>query len=179
MNEPIKIPLWLAVHYKKNGRCNLVWPSWLEPDSLERNIAQEKNPQSAEGFSAVPYHYAEICKLVLDHFHDEHGDSQKVSSLVQDLQNIRLDRMVVGLNEMANLARDQKYESLTNVFFQNIGAVELLPSKRYMLKSLDLFFKMKKDSGSGFGGRVGEAGGGGYDDDGQRGPVRRLRRFQA
>ena len=112
---------------------------WLEPDSLDEKIAAEKSSQT---FTDVPFYYGEVAKMILDNFSDDHPDSRKIRSLVNDLQTIRHDRINVGLKQMAGAAARGDYDGLQIVRLPNASAVDLLPTKGVICKSLDAFFKM-------------------------------------
>jgi hypothetical protein len=92
------------VHFKKAGRCKLHWPFWLNPENIETLIEEEKNEGS---FSSLDFHHAEMAKIILDVFGDElvdargrtdPGRKERISALLADLQNIRKDRLIIGLN---------------------------------------------------------------------------------
>jgi GINS complex subunit 2 len=39
---PMHVPLWLAVHMKKQQKCRIVPPTWMERDLLEDKKEEEK-----------------------------------------------------------------------------------------------------------------------------------------
>jgi len=160
------------VHLKKQQKCKLEWPEWMQPEKMEERIAQEK---SKNNFSNLPFHYGEIGKLILDHFSTDHPEARKISSLLIDLQSIRMDRVVVGLNDIADAVSNGGYVS--DVGLPGISSIDLLPTKRYMTKSMDQFvsFNSGGDEGDRLGGDDDDS-----DNDGARrssGRKIRLRRF--
>ena len=145
----------------------------MQPEKMEERIAQEK---SQKNYSKLPFHYGEIGKLILDHFSTDHPEARKISSLLIDLQNIRMDRVVVGLNLIANEVSDGG-GYVRSVKLPGISSIDLLPTKRYMTKSMDQFasFKSGNDEGDRLGGDDDDS-----DNDGARGSSGRkvrLRRF--
>lgn len=42
---PLHIPLWLAIHMKKQQKCRIVPPSWIDKDILEDAKEFEKRTQ--------------------------------------------------------------------------------------------------------------------------------------
>lgn len=39
---PMHVPLWLAIHMKKQQKCRIVPPIWMDRDSLEDKKEEEK-----------------------------------------------------------------------------------------------------------------------------------------
>lgn len=39
---PLHVPLWLAIHMKKQQKCRIVPPVWMERDLLEDQKEEEK-----------------------------------------------------------------------------------------------------------------------------------------
>lgn len=39
---PVHVPLWLAIHMKKQQKCRIVPPTWMEVDLLEEICEEEK-----------------------------------------------------------------------------------------------------------------------------------------
>jgi GINS complex subunit 2 len=58
-----QVPLWIALALKKHGKCTLLLPAWLEPDSLTTEV---ENEISRPDFSKLPFHWLEIASLILN-----------------------------------------------------------------------------------------------------------------
>jgi GINS complex subunit 2 len=39
---PVHVPLWLAIHLRKQQKCRLVPPEWMDKDLLEELKEEEK-----------------------------------------------------------------------------------------------------------------------------------------
>lgn len=39
---PLHVPLWMAVHLRKQQRCRIVAPDWMDVDQLEEIKEEEK-----------------------------------------------------------------------------------------------------------------------------------------
>ena len=91
---PCSVPLWLAVTLRKRGKCTILTPDWMSVQSLEQNIANERNQDIWE---PLPFHYREISHLLLNQARDDVPNPDKVQVLLQDLENVRMDRAKLGI----------------------------------------------------------------------------------
>jgi GINS complex subunit 2 len=92
--DPCVVPLWLAITLRKRGKCIIVIPEWMSVASLEQNILNEK---SDEHFEPLQFHYKEISQLLLNYARDDVKEPDRVSALLQDIENIRMDRAKMGM----------------------------------------------------------------------------------
>lgn len=92
--DPCVVPLWLAITLRKRGKCTIVIPDWMSTSSLEQNILNEK---SRETFEPLPFHYREISQLLLNYARDDIKEPDRVAALLQDIDNIRMDRAKMGM----------------------------------------------------------------------------------
>lgn len=133
--EPCEVPLWFAIQLRCSGKCTIVIPKWLHVENLKEKLEIEKSME--DNFTDLPYHYVEISKLLLTHAKEDFDSPDEVGTLVRDLENVRMDRMLgVGiLGKMANsLARDESTRNIVN--FVNLSAMELLTIRQYLSGSL-------------------------------------------
>lgn len=136
-----EVPLWLAIELKKNEKCKLQKPEWLSVEFLENTIGNEK---AAENLQSIPYHYMELAQLILTNFKDEFTETDKILALLQDLENVRMDRLRSGLEKIAENVKDgQKTES---VIVTNIGSMEVLAIQNFVIESLVNFDALFPDS---------------------------------
>jgi GINS complex subunit 2 len=92
--DPCVVPLWLAITLRKRGKCTIVIPDWMSTSSLEQNILNEK---SRETFEPLPFHYREISQLLLNYARDDIKEPDRAAALLQDIDNIRMDRAKMGM----------------------------------------------------------------------------------
>lgn len=92
--DPCVVPLWLAITLRKRGKCVIVIPEWMSVTSLEQNILNEKKD---EHFEPLQFHYKEISQLLLNYARDDVREPDRVSALLQDIENIRMDRAKMGM----------------------------------------------------------------------------------
>lgn len=87
---PCVLPLWLAITLRKRGKCTIQPPGWMAVDALEQSIEYER---TAQVLGEIPFHYMEIAQLILQHARADVKSADQVAVLLQDLENIRLDRI--------------------------------------------------------------------------------------
>lgn len=57
-----KIPLWTALLFKQKLNCTIIPPTWLQLQSLENSLREEK---ADEKFSDLPFHWLQIAFTLL------------------------------------------------------------------------------------------------------------------
>jgi GINS complex subunit 2 len=192
---PCDVPLWLAVTLRKRSKCVIRMPNWMSVGNLENVVNHERSEQS---LGKLPFHYLEISHLLMNNAHEDIQEPEKVSALLQDLEQIRMDRIRMGI---ANIAETVKQDqSVVSTSLNNVGALEILAMKDFFLGSLDAFLWLRppedanreiESSRSGAGQRrtIAETttgnGVGEYDTPMQAaagangaGPTRKLRKFR-
>lgn len=92
--DPCIVPLWLAITLRKRGKCTIVIPDWMSAASLEQNIINEK---SQDVFTQIPFHYREISQLLLNYARDDVREPDRTAALLQDIDNVRMDRAKMGM----------------------------------------------------------------------------------
>ena len=92
--ELYDVPLWLAINLSKRNKCTIIIPDWMSVEALEQNNSNEKNLSL---FEPLPFHYQEISQLLFIHAKKEIKSPDTVGALLQDIQNIRMDRAQIGL----------------------------------------------------------------------------------
>jgi GINS complex subunit 2 len=60
-NKPVKVPLWLAVQFKKNKKCRIVPPIWLDLEFLSGKVELEKGNDSLQD---LPFYFFEIYQIL-------------------------------------------------------------------------------------------------------------------
>ena len=91
-------------------------PLWLNHDYLTKVKAMERELE--EVFSEeIPYYYFEMANLLFNHCADEFQHLQKMKSIVEDIFELRKEKLVRVLKNIDSKA-PVKYLS-------NVGAVEL------------------------------------------------------
>jgi|MDTB01.2.fsa_nt_gb GINS complex subunit 2 len=164
------VPIWLALHLRKSNRCNIVIPEWLEANKLKLVLEDEKGARDT--FQPMPFHYIEIAQMLLTFARDDFPNPDEVSTLVRDVENIRMDRLRLGAMNIAQAVKDDR-TLVPNVGLTNISAIEILAVRRFLAESLATFKKLVRPDPS-------REAASGYDDESssRQAAPRRLRRFR-
>jgi GINS complex subunit 2 len=135
---PCEVPLWLAVTLRKRSKCIIRMPDWLQVENLERIVEHERSQSS---LGDLPFHYLEIAHILFKHAKDDIINPEKVATLLQDLEQIRMDRLRIGIAQIAmNVHEDQ---SMVAVTLNNVASMEILSIKEFFLGSLDAFLWLR------------------------------------
>jgi GINS complex subunit 2 len=59
--KPVKVPLWLAVQFKKSKKCKIVPPTWMNDEFLLEKVGQEKENIFLQ---ELPYYFYEISQIL-------------------------------------------------------------------------------------------------------------------
>lgn len=134
---PCELPLWLAITLRRKGKCIIQPPDWMSVESLERFVAHERTEAT---FESLPFYYIEISQLLLIHAKDDFIQIDKISALLKDLENIRMDRARVGLLDIADRVRNGN--AVLSVGLRNVSSAEIQALKPVFLQSLRIFKKL-------------------------------------
>ncbi|CEG37535.1 dna replication complex gins protein psf2 [Plasmopara halstedii] len=139
------VPLWLAIMLKQVHKCRILAPSWLSVDYLSAQLEREK---TSEVFEELPFHYLEIASLLLQNAPEDLEQSEHLRILLEDLQNVRQDKIRNGL---AKIALDvQNGGTALAIQMNNISALEITSVREFMLGSLNQFYQLSQlTAGSG------------------------------
>ena len=138
---PCDVPLWLAITMRRKGKCTIQIPEWMSAESLERYVARERTEAL---FEDLPFHYIEISQLLLIHAKDDILMRDKVATLLQDLENIRMDRARMGLLDIADRVRSG--EAVLSVGLKNLSCAEIQSLKPVFVQALGIFKKLTDSS---------------------------------
>jgi GINS complex subunit 2 len=162
---PAVVPLWLAITLRKRGKCTVQIPEWMTVAALEARVTTERTQGT---LSDLPFHYMEIAQLLITHAKEDIVSPDRVAVLLQDIENIRMDRIKLGVMGVADSISKNRAVVFANL--NNASAMEILTMKRFFLSSMDTFYKLcpSVDAPPAFQGDGGESGAGG----------RKLRKFR-
>lgn len=99
-NKMIQVPLWLAVNYRKNKKCKIMIPSYLETNFLTTKIEQEK--ESKGTLTQLPNFFFEIAQILFSQAEEDFFDIKLTRGMVEDLAAMRVEKInqiLEGLNE--------------------------------------------------------------------------------
>lgn len=136
---PTAVPLWLAVTLRKRGKCTIQIPEWMTVAVLETVVAEERSQKS---LAALPFHYIEIAQLILNHAREDVTSPDRIAVLLQDIENIRMDRIRLGVMSIADRIKNTD-EGVLFAALNNVSAMEVFAMKRFFLGSMGAFYQLK------------------------------------
>lgn len=142
----VSVPLWLALALKKMAKCRILQPAWLSVQFLSAKLSKEKE---GDAFEQMPYHYMELASLVFQHAPDDMEDLVKIRTLMEDIQNVRQDKIRNGLQRIASDV--QSGGTASAVKMNNVGALEINSVRDFMVESLDKFYQLSAQNSEEFG----------------------------
>ncbi|KAI8639478.1 DNA replication complex GINS protein PSF2 [Parasitella parasitica] len=111
----IEVPIWLALLMKKNDKCSIVCPDWLNVEYLKnRQEEEEKN----EEFSKLPFHYMELSQMLLETASDDIPNAEQIRKLLKDLRETRQAKSRAGLDVL-----DDKWLGMNNLSLMEINEI--------------------------------------------------------
>lgn len=185
-NQRAKVPLWLGLSLKKQKKCRLVLPEWLDSEHLAEVLRQERAQEGI--FQDLPFYYVEIATLLLATAADEFPMPDRTRSLVEDIENVRMEKIRRGLQGMSDTVL--RGRSVMSTKMNHVGAMEITTVRGFLTEAMGLFYTLSGQEVVAQGG--GREGGGGRrlgvggaasvagerTGSGRNGPPRKLRRFR-
>ncbi|OAF67884.1 GINS complex subunit 2 [Intoshia linei] len=96
----ITVPIWVAVNFKKNNKCDIISPKWFNVDYLENFKSEELD---SELFIKPPNdNFMVISQILLNESIQSIPDADKVRSLMKDIDDIRQAKLRSSINVLIN-----------------------------------------------------------------------------
>lgn len=140
------VPLWLAVLLKRQDRCTLVYPHWLDVAYLKTMLDTE-HVQPA--FAALPYLWQPLSHIVTTEAGDDfQGNLDELNQLLQELREVRLTKVRQGVLN----AND------SHLRMDGLGAVELNCVRPVLARTMRTLQRVRDAPGEtpGVGGSLGD-----------------------
>lgn len=132
---PLHIPLWIAIHLRKQQKCRIVTPEWMEVEFLEDLKEEEKR---TNGFLKMPSpHYMIIAKLVMGAAMEDITNSEQIKTLIKDLFDMRTSKLRKLID--AILGGDEANSKL-----DNITMLELHSVRPFVTHAMDLISRLER-----------------------------------
>ncbi|GJJ07176.1 hypothetical protein Clacol_001376 [Clathrus columnatus] len=128
-----KVPLWFAVNLKLKKKCRIVPPVWLSIEFLQERLSQET---LSEEFTAFPFRFAEISKVLLDVASDDLHNPDRLRSLLKDLREARQAKSREGLRKL-------NHEMLE---IPNLCSMELNEIRPFFARAMDVMIRLQSDA---------------------------------
>lgn len=130
---PVQVPLWLAIHLRKQDKCRIKPPDWMDAESLKRVLRVEKD--DAQTFEPLPFHYVEIAEQLLLVASSDFPDAARLRTVLKDISDQRGLKVHDGLRHMD--------AETTAVKLNNLSGMEVNSVRDFLATGMDLFFKLK------------------------------------
>ncbi|KAL9537862.1 hypothetical protein MBANPS3_011396 [Mucor bainieri] len=129
----IEVPTWLALLMKKNDKCAIVCPDWLNIGTAQQawNIGlivlthaidylktRQEEEEKEEEFSKLPFHYMEISQMLLESASDDIPNAEQIRKLLKDLRETRQAKSRTGLAVL-----DDKWLGMNNLSLMEINEI--------------------------------------------------------
>mmetsp|Transcript_9787 Transcript_9787/g.35590 ORF Transcript_9787/g.35590 Transcript_9787/m.35590 type:complete len:154 (+) Transcript_9787:268-729(+) len=88
------VPLWFATILKKQGKCCIIPPMWLNVNALRTVIETERVDAVFQG---LPFHYIELAAELCKHARDDMIDWSRLYDLVDTIRSVRHVKIQSGL----------------------------------------------------------------------------------
>nr|CCA19497.1 DNA replication complex GINS protein PSF2 putative [Albugo laibachii Nc14] len=124
---PLHVPLWLAIMLKQLRKCRILPPEWLTIENLTTRLEEEIR---SDVFEPLPFHYMEVSSLLLKHAAEDIEQVEHIRSLLEDLQNVRQDKIRSGLCKISSDV--QSGGTAYAIQMNNISALEINSVRRLM-----------------------------------------------
>lgn len=130
-----EVPLWFAVLLKRQGRCSIVWPDWLDLTSLKRFVDIEHRDPSR--FAPLPWLWQPISHILLTEASEDlapdQGNADDVMQLIQELRELRISKLRASIM--------QTNESHLKI--HGLGAMELNEARPVLCQTMRTLQKIR------------------------------------
>ncbi|KAH8413533.1 hypothetical protein KR009_012000 [Drosophila setifemur] len=121
---PVFVPLWMATHLRKQQKCRIVPPEWMDMDILEEIKEEEKR---SKFFTKMPCeHYMVVAQLVMSTAPDDVPRCEELRTVIKDIFDIRESKLRTSID--AFIKGEGTYAKLDNLTLLEIHSVRpILP----------------------------------------------------
>ncbi|PVH16931.1 uncharacterized protein CXQ87_004489 [Candidozyma duobushaemuli] len=121
-----QVPLWVAIIFKEQNKCNFVPPPWLNVETLREKYDEEVHNKNR--FSELPWNWQELAKIYFRHAPDDLSDTvSALFGILQDIKEIRKSKAQRGLKELNE----------SNVQLNGLSVLEINEIKPFVLNVMN------------------------------------------
>ena len=125
-NKIIEVPLWIAIDFKKRGKCYFEIPNHYTPEELRQLVKIEDEFDQKP--APLPYNFFQHFQLLEENASDQFHELKLTKSLVDELRqkrNIKIQNIMKNLSpEMTTLIQLDNFTKFEVHMFKNmIGGV--------------------------------------------------------
>lgn len=127
-----EVPLWFAILLKKKSRCSIIWPEWLNEETLDALVKEEE--ENPDRFTPLPPMWRFLALALLKVAPDDcNGDSDTISQYLQALKEVRLSKVRDGLTRINE----------SHMQMDNLGVLEVNEIRAVLAKSMSVMQKAR------------------------------------
>ncbi|XP_013107647.1 probable DNA replication complex GINS protein PSF2 [Stomoxys calcitrans] len=121
---PVHVPLWLGIHLRKQQKCRIVPPEWMDMDLLEEIKEEEKR---SKFFTKMPSeHYMVEAQLIMSTAPDDVPRCEEIRTIIKDIFDIRESKLRTSID--AFIKGEGTYAKLDNLTLLEMHSVRpILP----------------------------------------------------
>lgn len=127
--QPVNVPIWLALMLRKERKCGIITPEWLDHDSLRTKEDEERSDEKS--FTKVPFHFQVVASMLLRTAKSDVKDARKVQTLLNSIADLRAGKIKAGLKMIKS--------KVDFVKLNNISSIELYSIRDFVVKTLNVF----------------------------------------
>ncbi|KAJ7284133.1 DNA replication complex GINS protein PSF2 [Mycena rebaudengoi] len=125
-----RIPIWMAVNLKQKKKCHILAPEWLTVEYLQEQLVKET---SNDGFTQLPFRFAEISRVLLDVASDDLPNPDKIRSLLKDLREARQAKARSGLEGLEH----------STLGLSNLSAMEINEIRPFFIQAMSVLGQLR------------------------------------
>lgn len=116
---PVYVPLWFAIHIRKQQKCRIVPPFWMDVVLLEEKKEEERQTRY---FTRMPSeHYMVEAKLILSLAPEDIPQSQVIRTIIKDIWDMRTAKLRTAMDSIVKGEDDHaKLDNLTMIEINTI-----------------------------------------------------------
>ncbi|GAB5369265.1 hypothetical protein AAMO2058_001390500 [Amorphochlora amoebiformis] len=127
--HPVDVPLWLAIQLRKEGKCSIITPDWLDNEYLAIKETSERSDE--KNFTDMPYHHHEIATMLFKTAHSDIKEARKVRTVLANINDLRSCKIKKGLKSIT--------EKVHFIKLNNISSMELYAIRKFCILTLNSF----------------------------------------
>jgi len=98
--KSVNVPLWTALMLKRQRKCRIEKPGWMDTEAIEKIKEAELN---SAYFEKPPHdHYQEVSNLLFKHASDDIEDADSIRTAIKDLWDTRTGKLLTTLKMFMN-----------------------------------------------------------------------------
>ncbi|KAF5298065.1 hypothetical protein FQA39_LY11833, partial [Lamprigera yunnana] len=121
---PVKVPLWIAVNLKRQRKCKLQPPDWM--DVAQLHVLKDEEKSSSTFIKMPSEHYMIEAKLLLGCASEDISKADEVRTIIKDIWDIRMSKIRSSIDIL--IKNGESFAVIDNLTLMEINTMRpLLP----------------------------------------------------